>query len=307
MNIKELIALTMVKGIGPAYIKKSMGQLRYQDEIISIVKKEKPEEESMVPQYLAKAEEIINDCDRVGIGIISILSENYPQSLFEISSPPCILYSKGNVDLINNAIAIIGTRHSTSLGNRIAERLGTYFSTKYSICNGLVDGIDKNVVLHDNKSIPNVVGVISGGLNYSETCSLQYAKIIDNVLDAGGLVLSEYAPNQKGDKYSGSQSSRIQAGLSKGLILVQSSVSGGSKYTMSAFSKLNRVVGVINFESSDEYKNDDSFGANRLIAQKGLQGVAEFIGIKSVSSIKLKTVIPINTNNDYSTFEKSME
>ena len=47
-----------------------------------------------------------------------------------------------------------------------------------------------------------------------------------------------FFPKQKEDKYSGSKASRIQAGLSHGLILIQSSVSGGSKYTLEKYAKL---------------------------------------------------------------------
>lgn len=63
--------------------------------------------------------------------------------------------------------------------------------------------------------------------------------------------------------YSGSKASRIQAGLSHGLILVQSKIDGGSKYTLAKFAKLGRPIGVIHFPSSAEYQSE-SFGANRL-------------------------------------------
>ncbi|MCR5193844.1 MAG: DNA-protecting protein DprA [Bacteroidales bacterium] len=307
MNLKNILVLSMVKGIGPVFVKKNISQISKSESCEELVQAIKSDELNNIESYKAKADEIIFDCETNGIKIISILDNNYPKRLFEIADPPSVLFLKGNDKVMNNVVAVIGTRHSTELGNRIAERVGAYFSEKYSVCNGLVEGIDEHSVYSNGHVVNNAVGVISGGLMYNETCSIKHIKMIDAVLNAGGLIISEFHPRQKEDKFSGVKASRVQAGLSKGLILVQSSVSGGSKYTISTFSKLNRTMGVINFEASDEYINDDSFGANRLIAQKGIPGVAEFIGIKSVSSIRLKNVIPINTNNDYSTFEKSME
>ena len=297
----------MIKGIGPVFIKRNLARISNSKSCEELLREINPDKLDNIVNYKDKAEGIISDCDNNGIKIISILDNNYPNRLLEISDPPSLLFIKGNYKIIKNVVAVIGTRHSTELGNRIAERVGSYFSEKYAICNGLVEGIDEHSVYPNGHIVNNAVGVISGGLMYNETCSAKHIEMIDNVLNAGGLIVSEFLPRQKEDKFSGIKASRIQAGLSKGLILVQSSVSGGSKYTMSAFSKLNRTVGVINFETSDEYKRDDSFGANRLIAQKGIQGVAEFIGIKSISSVKLKSVISINNNNDYSTFENSME
>lgn len=307
MNIQNLIALSMVKGVGPAFIKKSIPQLYAQDDIHFIVRTKSPEEEFNIGRYLQDAEDIINECEKNKINIISILSDDYPCLLREITDPPCVLYSLGNLNLINNSLAIIGTRHSTTLGDKIAERLGGFFSSKYSICNGLVEGIDEKAITPNGNYINNAVGIISGGLNYSDTCTQLHAKIIDRVLDAGGLILSEYAPNQKEDRYSGSKASRIQAGLSKGAILVQSSIIGGSKYTVSAFAKLNRTLGVISYEASDEYKTDDAFGANRLISEKGIQGVANFIGIKNCSLVKLKELVILRTSKDYTSFEATLD
>ena len=97
----------------------------------------------------------------------------------EIGDPPSVLFLKGDDSLLEHVIAIIGTRHSTELGNRIAERVGAYFSDKYSICNGLVEGIDEHSIYYNGHVIKEVVGIISGGLLYKETCSSNHIRVID--------------------------------------------------------------------------------------------------------------------------------
>ena len=254
----------MVKGIGPAFIKKNCHRLINDSSCDQIVKESKPEELDNLVSYAKTADEIMSDCKDNDIKVVSIIDAEYPSQLKEIGDPPSVLFIKGNLSLLNHVIAIIGTRHSSELGNKIAERVGSYFADYFSICNGLVEGIDEHSIYVGSKVLSNVVGIISGGLCYNETCSSHHIQVINDVLEAGGLIISEYYPRQKEDMYSGSKASRIQAGLSHALILVQSKVDGGSKYTLSKFAKLGRPIGVIHYPSSEEYESE-SFGANRLI------------------------------------------
>lgn len=305
MDIKNILILSMVKGIGPAFIKKNCHRLINDNSCDQIVKESKPEELDNLVSYAKTADEIMSDCKDNDIKMVSIIDAEYPSQLKEIGDPPSVLFIKGNLSLLNHVIAIIGTRHSSELGNKIAERVGSYFADYFSICNGLVEGIDEHSIYVGSKVLSNVVGIISGGLCYNETCSSHHIQVINDVLEAGGLIISEYYPRQKEDKYSGSKASRIQAGLSHGLILVQSKIDGGSKYTLAKFAKLGRPIGVIHFPSSAEYQSE-SFGANRLIAEKGKDGLAQMIGLKKTSSINIGPLIVLSNKDDYNKLIQSM-
>ena len=301
MDIKNILILSMVKGIGPAFIKKNCHRLINDSSCDQIVKESKPEELDNLVTYAKTADEIMSDCEANDIKMVSIIDTDYPSQLKEIGDPPSILFIKGNLSLLNHVVAIIGTRHSSELGNKIAERVGSYFSDYFSVCNGLVEGIDEHSIYVRGKVLSNVVGIISGGLCYNETCSSRHIQVINDVLDAGGLIISEYYPRQKEDMYSGSKASRIQAGLSHGLILVQSDVDGGSKYTLAKFAKLGRPIGIIHYPSSQEY-NTDIFGANRIIVEKGQEGIAQVIGIKKLSSLNMGKIVVLASRDDYDSF-----
>lgn len=306
MKTKEILVLSMIKGIGPATIKKNIHRLKSDINAYDLVRELKPEELKNITTYENEAESIISICQKEKIGIINITSWKYPSSLLEISNPPAVLYVKGNKDLINKrTVAIIGTRHSTELGNRIAESLGGYFSQHYAICNGLVEGIDEHSIYINEKVVPNAIGIISGGLCYKSTCSQNHIRVIEDVLKADGLIISEYPPTKKEDQYSGSTSSRIQAGLSSGIILVQSKIDGGSKYTLDKFVKLKRIVGVVHFPTNPEYQ-DDIFGANRLIVEEKEYGLTKFVGLKTVKTLNIKAIIPITSKDDYKAFEDKL-
>lgn len=305
MDIKNLLILSMVKNIGPAFIKKNISRISREQTCEAIVGDYKPEELGNIDNYAQKAEQIIEDCKINNIEIVSILDEVYPSLLLEISDPPSILFIKGDKALLTNVIAIIGTRHSSELGNIIAERVGSCFSDRYSICNGLVEGIDEHSIYINGHVINNVIGIISGGLIYKDTCSPHHIKVIEDVLNAGGLIISEFFPRQKEDMYSGSKASRIQAGLSRGLILVQSKTDGGSKYTIAKFAKLGRPIGVIHYPSSEEY-NKDIFGANRLIVEKGKEGIAQIIN-KNPSLLNIGNLIILASKDDYEAFIREID
>lgn len=291
----------MIKGIGPAFIKRNLNRIASDSDCLSLINENKPDQSENIPTCLTEAAKILKDCEENGIEIVSILSSDYPSNLKEISDPPCLLFVKGNKNLLKKCIAIIGTRHSSELGNKIAEKLGEYFSKDYAICNGLVEGIDEHSIYVNGQILSNVIGIISGGLCYYETCSNNHKKVIEDVLNAGGLIITEYYPHVKEDQFSGSKASRIQAGLSHGLILVQSSIDGGSKYTIASFAKLGRALGVIHYPTSLEY-NNESFGANRLIVEQKIEGIAKMINLKSVSKVNVKSITVLESKADYSSF-----
>lgn len=305
MDIKNILALSMIKGIGPAFIKRNINRIASDTNCYALVEEHKAEQVERVSACLEKADKIIKDCARYGIEIISIISPNYPNCLKEINDPPCVLFAKGNKKLLNKCIAIIGTRKSTNLGNKIAEKIGNYFSKNYAICNGLVEGIDEHSIYVEGKILPNVIGIISGGLCYEETCSKVHIKVINDVLHAGGLVITEFFPHIKEDKFSGSKASRIQAGLSQGLILVQSSIDGGSKYTIASFAKLGRAMAVVHYPISKEYQ-DNSFSGNRLIVEEKYEGIAKMISLKTISKINIKSITVLERKEDYTSFVRRM-
>ncbi len=305
MTIRNILILMQVKGIGPAFFKKNRAKLLHTNDIITFIRDNLSESSLSLQQLGEKADEIINRCQLLGIQIVSYLSDDYPPMLLEINDPPPIIYLKGNTSLLHKAIiAIIGTRKSTFLGNSIASRVGEYFADEYAICNGLVEGIDEHSVFCEGVARKNTIGILSGGLNFEFTCSNKLSQKAQSVLSTGGLIISEFPPDKKEDQYSAAKSSRLQAGLSQGIILIQSKIDGGSKYALTTFSQLPRTLGIIHYPSASEYQEDD-FEANRLIVQEQRKGIAD-ITKKKIERIQLNSIITITNKSDYELFKVSM-
>ena len=301
--IKVLLALKRISGIGDAFIKKNLPvfNLKTANHAIEVLSKINNNVSfETLSEHLNWAENVVKRCEELNITILPIYSSNYPKNLRELSNPPSVLYLLGNSSLLNKPIiSLIGTRKSTTLGNRIANKVGAYYSQDYSICNGLVDGIDRSSIENKDTVYQNVIGILSGGLNFHTTSSKITIQLAKKVIEQNGLLLSEVEPDQKEDQYSGSKSSRIQAGISSALILIQSSIEGGSKYTIKSFSKLNRIMGYISFTGNYEYDSNSSFSANRVLDKLGLDGIAKICDLKKSNSLNIKKLIPIHSSTDY--------
>ena len=78
----------------------------------------------------------------MGVHIVTILDEDYPDELRYIEDPPSVLYVRGNLK-IYNPIAFVGARSHSSYGNmavnKIIDDLRFY---DFTIVSGMAYGID---------------------------------------------------------------------------------------------------------------------------------------------------------------------
>ncbi|GAA4459953.1 hypothetical protein GCM10023093_01800 [Nemorincola caseinilytica] len=309
-----LIALSRLKGIGPAFIKKiatadlfSNSEIATEIEsILSLSKKDIDKEE--IYNGIENAKDILFRCKEDGIEIIPITDENYPLQLKAIKDPPPIIYCYGNLELLyRNTIGIIGTREPNENGIKISERVGQYFSANgWAICNGLAEGVDNYSIKTNEKVHSNVIGILAGGLNYNykKTLLRKTAENAEQVLQNAGLLISEVPLDKKEDTFSVVKSCRIQAGISNGLLIVQSSLDGGSKYTTKAFCELPRPVAVINPIHGDI--DLPSYNANKEIILASKDGLARFADTK-LDKIQTDNIIIIKSKENYAEFEELMK
>jgi DNA processing protein len=315
-----ILALSLLKGIGPTFIKRNLltikkSQLydlgRCTEESLTklLAFLNKKYSLSEVEEAVSKARDILAECDSQKIGITSVVNDNYPKRLLELKDPPSILYFIGSFSLLENKlITVIGTRKPNEHGKIIAERVGQYFySQGWGICNGLADGIDSFAIRKgENGYFTHVVGVVGCGLSESSFRSLPKQSIfnIENILANNGLVVSEMPPLKKQDTFSVVKSCRIQAGLGYGLILVQSSTTGGSRFTIKAAVESNKPIGVV-YPVKMDIERDD-YGANKKIIKNGITGLNECIELNNNNNFNSEIFI-LTTKESYPEFEAIVE
>jgi DNA processing protein len=189
---------------------------------------------------------------------------------------------------------------------KISERIGSFYSnTSWAICNGLAEGVDNFSIKSNDKIHNKVIGILAGGLNYNtkKTLLKKTAENAEKTIESGGLLISEIPPNNKEDTYTVVKSCRIQAGLSNGLILIQSSLDGGSRFTIKSFCETQRPIAIINpFQSDFDLP---SYNANKEIILNSKKGLSKFTELKE-DKIKTSKIFVIKSKDDYAEFENFM-
>jgi len=78
-------------------------------------------------------------------------------------------------------------------------------------------------------------------INFYQVLKQVLRENAEQVLQNNGLLISEEQYiDKKADKFSIIKSCRIQAGIPQGLLLIQSSMDGGSRFAAKAFCRLRR-------------------------------------------------------------------
>lgn len=315
-----ILALSLLKGIGSTFIKKNLATIKdsqsywvstsYHHSLTQLlVLLSKKYSFSDIQEAIFKTENILSECEENKIDFTSVIDKKYPNKLFDLKDPPPILFYVGNLSLLNKeVVTIIGTRKPSETGKIIAERVGKYFSSKgWVICNGLANGIDTYSILEKESScFAKVIGVIGSGLAKTSFHSLPKQSIIniERILSDDGLVISEMPPLKKQDTFSVVKSCRIQAGIGAGLILIQSSINGGSRFTVKAAVESNKPLGIVSPIKKD--MQCDDYSANIKIIEEGVKGLHEFADIKNCKFSSSKIVI-LSDKNSYPEFESVID
>ncbi len=166
------------------------------------------------------------------IKYITIDSPEYPEQLKSLDMPPLIIYYIGDISLLKSrCFAIVGSRICTRYGKEQTERFAQSISRAgFTIVSGLAEGIDGHAHEGVMKIKGKAIGVLAGGLDYIfPAINVQLAR---DVVNNGGLIISEKAPDVEAKRYTFVQRNRIIAGLSEGVLVTEAGKDSGALYTI---------------------------------------------------------------------------
>ena len=239
----------------------------------------------------------IRNIESSGITMVTFVSEAYPKLLKETLSPPAVLYCKGDIRLLKTVcVAIVGTRRISKYGKEITYKFSyDIASSGITIVSGLADGVDSQAHKACLDAKGKTIAVLGCGINscYPATNQPLYDKIVEN----GGLVISEYKPNEKIMPYHFPARNRIIAGLSRGVLITEATEKSGSMHTKEYALENNRDLYVVPGRITDIY----SKGCNAII--KNCQSVMclspeEIINAYGKEMVTTADTVVIQTNMD---------
>lgn len=180
---------------------------------------------------LHHATEILDTCERLGIGILPYGDEAYPRALRELDRPPILLYYKGELPDFNSMLCIgmVGTRRMSAYGLRAAYKISYELASVGAVVvSGMAAGIDGVCAASALAANGKTVAVLGCGLDV--VYPRHHKTLMDEICKRGAL-LSEYPPGTRPNHYHFPIRNRIISGLSQGTVVVEAGIGSGSLIT----------------------------------------------------------------------------
>lgn len=196
------------------------------------------------------------------VRIITYEDPAYPGLLKQTYDPPCVLYAKGrDMDGKLPAVAIVGTRHPTHYGLKMAETIGRELGAMgVTVVSGMARGCD--MAAHKGALSAGGMTVAVLGTGVDIAYPKENKKIYDQISEEG-LLLSEFPMSAPPQPQNFPQRNRIISGLSSGVLVVEAPLRSGSLMTARLALDYNREV----FAIPGQVTSYQSIGTNKLLKE----------------------------------------
>lgn len=195
----------------------------------------------------------------LGIDAIFRDSPTYPDHLDVFEDAPDVLFVRGSLPQ-ERGVGIVGTRKCTAYGLELAQGYGRAVAeTGWLVVSGLARGIDG--AAHRGMVAASGVGIAVLGCGIDVTYPREHRRLGEQILEAGGAIVSEYPPGSRPDAWRFPPRNRIIAGLSAAVVVVEAAKTGGALITAVKAAE----YGIPVFAMPGDVDRRTSEGTNRLI------------------------------------------
>jgi len=170
---------------------------------------------------------------------------HWPPLLREIPDPPQQLFYRGTAPRWNELkfLAIVGSRKYSNYGKEACQTLVAGLAG-HPVCivSGLALGIDsiahRAALAH---GLPTIA-VPGSGLNNAVLYPSSHRALADEIVRAGGMLLSEFEPTFRATTWSFPRRNRIMAGISHAILVIEAEQRSGTLITSKLATEYNRDV-----------------------------------------------------------------
>jgi len=212
---------------------------------------------------------------------ITIKDKNYPELLKKIKNPPEKLYVRGNLCSEEKyPLAVVGTRRVSNYGAQITTSLvKDLVGQGFTIISGLALGVDSLAHRAALSAGGKTIAVLGSGLDIIYPSS--HKGLAENIVQAGGALVSEYPAGTKPFKGNFPARNRIISGLSLGVLVTEAPEKSGALITAGCGLDQGREL----FAVPGSVYNQASVGTNWLIKMgakpvTGSQDVLDAFGLE---------------------------
>lgn len=180
-------------------------------------------------------------CADRDVGILRQGATGYPPLLATIHDPPGLLFARGELLACDAlAVAIVGSRHATAYGKRMAWQLaGGLARAGFTIVSGLARGIDAAAHRGALDAGGRTIAVLGSGVLavYPPEHEPLAAEVV-----ARGAVVSEVPPLEAPARGAFPQRNRLVSGMSLGTVVVEAADRSGALITARLAGEQGREV-----------------------------------------------------------------
>ncbi len=246
----DLLALTLVPGLGPRLIQALLGHFGSATQARQASVQQMQQVPHIGPQLARQFVESLATVDigpelalagKHGVTLLPLTSADYPPLLREIADAPPLLYLRGAITPADGrAVALVGSRQCSPYGKKIAERLASGLARAgITVISGLARGVDG--VAHRAALLANgrTLAVLANGL--ANIYPPEHRGLADQVALAGA-VITEGRMEQEPLAGLFPARNRIISGLSRVVVLVEAAVKSGALITATHAGSQGRTV-----------------------------------------------------------------
>lgn len=179
--------------------------------------------------------------------ILEVSKEEFPALLREIPQPPESLTYRGALPPPDiHLLSVVGSRKYTSYGKQVIDELiNGLKGYPIGIVSGLALGVDS--LSHEAALRNNLytLAIPGGGLSDEVIYPATHKPLARKILEAGGGLLSEYAPDFQATTWSFPKRNRLVAGISRATLLIEAAEKSGTLITARMTVDYNRELLVV--------------------------------------------------------------
>lgn len=225
--------------------------------------------------------------------IITISINSLPEELSRLHTPPASLNALGDMKLLDYhpRVGIVGARKFTPYGREVTATIAQNLARAgVTVVSGLALGVDSIAHKACLDAGGQTIAVLPSGID--SIYPANHRGLARQIVDSGGLLVSEYPPKYQPQRHSFIERNRIIAALSDILIITEAAVASGSLHTASFALELGVQVMAVPGNITSPY----SAGTNHLI-QTGAMPLltpSDILNQLGISSPSQQAYIPEN-------------
>jgi DNA processing protein len=209
---------------------------------------------------LSTGRQLVDAADRIGARILMPEDETFPAALRTIPDPPPVLFALGELGLLARpGVAIVGSRDHSAYGAVVARGVASLAARAgLAVVSGMARGLDAAAHAAALDAGGGTIGVLGNGLGviYPAANRTLYERV-----EAGGLLLSEFAPGERPTAGSFPRRNRLISGLARVTLVVEAAVGSGALITAGTALEQGRDVAAV----PGPITSPLSAGCNRLL------------------------------------------